>query len=171
MQPDSDTIRHHHPSQCCAQSTQLCPTLYDHTDCSPPGSSVHGDSPEYWSGLPCPPPGDLPNQGIEHRELLHCRWILYHLSHQGVNNSIYLMDGQEHQLSWNIQGLKTVSSRHIGRICQIHFGSEVRSGCKFCFQLLEAMWLQASYLTSRSYNFLIYREAQSLFYMEIMRIQ
>ena len=20
---------------------------------------------EYWSGLPCPPPGDLPNQGIE----------------------------------------------------------------------------------------------------------
>ena len=22
---------------------------------------------EYWSGLPCPPPGDLPNPGIEHR--------------------------------------------------------------------------------------------------------
>ena len=22
---------------------------------------------EYWSGLPCPPPGDLPNQGIEPR--------------------------------------------------------------------------------------------------------
>ena len=21
---------------------------------------------EYWSGLPCPPPGDLPNPGIEH---------------------------------------------------------------------------------------------------------
>ena len=20
---------------------------------------------EYWSGLPCPPPGDLPNQGME----------------------------------------------------------------------------------------------------------
>jgi len=20
---------------------------------------------EYWSGLPCPPPGDLPNPGIE----------------------------------------------------------------------------------------------------------
>ena len=20
---------------------------------------------EYWSGLPCPPPGDLPNQGIK----------------------------------------------------------------------------------------------------------
>ena len=21
---------------------------------------------EYWSGLPCPPPGDLPNPGIKH---------------------------------------------------------------------------------------------------------
>ena len=37
-------------------------------DCSLPDSSVHGDSPskKYWSGLPCPPPGDLPDPGIEH---------------------------------------------------------------------------------------------------------
>ena len=37
-------------------------------DCSTPGSSVHGDSPrqEYWSGLPFPSLGDLPNPGIEH---------------------------------------------------------------------------------------------------------
>ena len=35
-------------------------------DCGPPGSSVHGFSrEEYWSGLPCPPPGDLPNPGIK----------------------------------------------------------------------------------------------------------
>ena len=33
---------------------------------SPPGSSVHGfPRPEYWSGLPCPPPGDLPDPGTE----------------------------------------------------------------------------------------------------------
>jgi len=25
---------------------------------------------EYWSGLPCPPPGDLPNPGIEPRYLM-----------------------------------------------------------------------------------------------------
>ena len=37
---------------------------------------------EHWSGLPCPPPGDLPNPGI-HPGLLHCRQILYHLNHQG----------------------------------------------------------------------------------------
>ena len=36
---------------------------------------------EYWSGLPCPPPGDFPNPGIERRSL-DCRQILYYLSHQ-----------------------------------------------------------------------------------------
>ena len=29
---------------------------------------------EYWSELPCPPPGDLPTQG-SNPGLLHCRWI------------------------------------------------------------------------------------------------
>ena len=37
---------------------------------------------EYWSGLPFPPPGDLLTQGLN-LGLLHCRWVLYHLSHQG----------------------------------------------------------------------------------------
>ena len=38
----------------------------DPIDCSPPGSSVHGISrQEYWSGLPFPSPGDLPDPGIE----------------------------------------------------------------------------------------------------------
>ena len=37
---------------------------------------------EYWSGVPCPPPGDLLNPGIN-PGLPHCRRILYHLSHQG----------------------------------------------------------------------------------------
>ena len=31
---------------------------------------------EYWSGLPFPPPGDLPSQGSNPLNLLHCRWIL-----------------------------------------------------------------------------------------------
>ena len=26
---------------------------------------------EYWSGLPCPPPGDIPNPGIEHVTLTY----------------------------------------------------------------------------------------------------
>ena len=49
-----------------AKSFRLCPTLCDPVDCSQAGSSLHGFSRrEYWSGLPCPPPGDLPNPGIK----------------------------------------------------------------------------------------------------------
>ena len=36
---------------------------------------------KYWSGLLFPPPGDLPDPGMEPlspASLLHCRWILYH---------------------------------------------------------------------------------------------
>ena len=35
---------------------------------------------EYWSGLPFPSPGDLPDQG-SNPGLLHCRQTLYPLSH------------------------------------------------------------------------------------------
>ena len=46
--------------------TQWNPALVIPMDCSPPSSSVHGISrQEYWSGLPFPPPGDLPNPGIK----------------------------------------------------------------------------------------------------------
>ena len=37
---------------------------------------------EYWSGLPCPSPGDLPNPGIEPRSSA-LQEVLYYLSHQG----------------------------------------------------------------------------------------
>ena len=36
----------------------------------------------YCSGLPFPSPEDLPTQGLN-LDLLHCRWILYRLSHRG----------------------------------------------------------------------------------------
>ena len=37
--------------------------------CSPPGSSVHGDSPGKNTGMG-PPPGDLPHPGIEPMSLM-----------------------------------------------------------------------------------------------------
>ena len=41
-------------------------TLCDPMDCSLPGSSLHGILQEkYWSGLPFPSPGDLPDPGIK----------------------------------------------------------------------------------------------------------
>ena len=46
--------------------TQSFPTVSDPMDCSPPDSSVHGISrQEYWSRLPFPSPGDLPDPKIE----------------------------------------------------------------------------------------------------------
>ena len=57
--------------------TQSCLTLCDPTDGSPPDSFVHGtvahqaplsmgfSRQEYWSGLPFPTSGDLPNSGTE----------------------------------------------------------------------------------------------------------
>ena len=89
---------------------------------------------EYWSGLPCPPPGDLPNPRREprspalqgdsllsepprksknsgvgslsllkgnfptqesNRGLLHCRPILYQLSHQGSPSRGYLIPNND----------------------------------------------------------------------------
>ena len=63
---------------------QLCPTLSDPMDCSPLGSFVHGDSPGKNTGVGCHAlfQGIYPTQGSS-PGFLHCRWILYWLSHQG----------------------------------------------------------------------------------------
>ena len=74
--------------------TQLCPTLCDPMDCSPPGSSVHGDSPGRNTGVGSlsllqgifPTQGS--NPGLPHwRQILHClslqesprilQWVVY----------------------------------------------------------------------------------------------
>ena len=66
--------------------TQSCPTLCDPMDCSPPGSSVHGDSPGKNTRVGCHAflQGIFPTQG-SNPGLLHYRRILYHLSHQGLS--------------------------------------------------------------------------------------
>ena len=63
---------------------QSCPTLGEPMNCSPPGSSVHGDSQGKHTGLGCHAPLHwiFPTQGLN-PGLPHCRWILYLLSHQG----------------------------------------------------------------------------------------
>ena len=64
--------------------TQLCPTLCDPMDCSLLGFSVHGVSPGKNTGVDCHTllQGIFPTQE-SNPGLLHCRRILYHLSHQG----------------------------------------------------------------------------------------
>ena len=60
---------------------KLCPSLWDLTDCSSPGSSVHGILQTRiveWVAIPFSRESSWSNPG-----LLHRAQILYHLSHQG----------------------------------------------------------------------------------------
>ena len=62
-------------------------SLWPHRLCSLPGSSVHGIRQERWSVL-----SHSLLQGIfQLRNLLHCWQILYHLSHQGSQRTLYLL--------------------------------------------------------------------------------
>ena len=81
-------------------------------DCSPPGSSAHGIlQARYWSGLPCSPPGDLPDSGIEPTSLRfpaltgeffttraacarHCAKALYLMLPVGIIIMLWLADEQ-----------------------------------------------------------------------------
>ena len=50
----------------CAKALQLFWTLCNSMDLACQGFLSMGFSrQEYWGGLPCPPPGDLPDPGIE----------------------------------------------------------------------------------------------------------
>ena len=50
----------------CCLVARSCPTLCNPMDYSPPGSSVMGfPRQDYWSGLPFPSPGDLPDPVVK----------------------------------------------------------------------------------------------------------
>ena len=59
-----------------AQWLQPCPTLCDPMDCSPSGSSVHGDSPGKNTGMGCPAllQGIFPTQGLNPHILPLLHW-------------------------------------------------------------------------------------------------
>ena len=68
-----------------AVQCQSCPTLCNPKNCSPPGSSAHGDSPGKNTEVGCHAllQGIFPTQGLN-PGLLHCRQIPDLLSHQGI---------------------------------------------------------------------------------------
>ena len=60
------SLLHKHSPVLCCEVALSCLTLCHSMACSPPGSSVHGLSrQEHCSGLPCPPPGHLPDPEIK----------------------------------------------------------------------------------------------------------
>ena len=52
----------------CFSCVQLLATLWTVAHQAP--LSMGFSRQEYWSGLPCPPPGDLPDPGIEYTSLM-----------------------------------------------------------------------------------------------------
>ena len=80
----------------CYSVTKLCLTLCNPMDCSPSGSSVHGDSPDKKNGVGCHalPPGDLPDPEIKPASLNVSRigrWLLYRQCHLGSPSSVWLI--------------------------------------------------------------------------------
>ena len=70
----------------------MCPTFCNPIDCSPPGSSVHGILQARileWVGCHSLLQGIFPAPG-SNPSLLHCRQILYSLSHQGNPRMCYM---------------------------------------------------------------------------------
>ena len=90
---------------CVLSSVQL---FANSIGCSPPGSSVHSRQ-ENWSGLPFPPPGNLPNPGIKPTfpVSLHCSQnILYHLSHPGDPQN-RKNGSNSHLVSWSVATMRS----------------------------------------------------------------
>ena len=73
--------------------TQPCPTFCDPMDCSPPVSSVHGILQAKKTGVSSCSllQGIFPTQEWN-LGLLHCKQILYHLSHKGRLGINYLIN-------------------------------------------------------------------------------
>ena len=58
-----------------AKLLQSCQTLCDRMDCNPQAPLSKGFSRlEYWSGLSCPSPGDLPDLGIKPESFMSPAW-------------------------------------------------------------------------------------------------
>ena len=82
--------------------TQMCPTLCDPMDCSPPGFSVHGDSPGKNTGVGCHAllQGIFPTQGLN-PGLPHHKHILYDMSwlHQFSSKTANLATERENKIA------------------------------------------------------------------------
>ena len=105
IQPTAQEQLHHIRLCCCFSCSAVSDSLRP-IDCSPPGSSAHGDSSGKNIGVGCHSllQGIFLTQGLK-PVLLHCKQILYHLSHQGNPSCT------EHRAKWNVRPLVQKLSR------------------------------------------------------------
>ena len=87
----------------CCICAQSCPTLWGPMDWSPPGSSsMKFSRQEYWSELPFPTPGDLPDPGIEPGPL----------GSPGIDRWVLITSA-----SWEAPNIHTTVNIHICYVC------------------------------------------------------
>ena len=105
---------------------QLCPTLCDPVGCSPPESSPW-DSPGKNTGVGCHflLQGIFLTQGLN-SSLLHCRQILYHLSHQGSPAEYFLHIWLLFEIhpcceAWQVSLLSSIQLYGYTAMCSFHF--------------------------------------------------
>ena len=85
---------------------------------------------EYWSGLPCPSPGDLPDPGIEPRSP-ELQADSYQLSHQGSQTSrLFLSWCRTPQGEGLFTGPPQASSEQVQNSCNLR--NQMRISCAFC---------------------------------------
>ena len=70
---------------------------------------------EYWSGLPFPSPGCVPDPGVE-PGLLPCRQTLYHLSHQG-SPSFHQFCFLSYHFSFQFHHLNIIDLEFVSSLC------------------------------------------------------
>ena len=124
--------------------TQSCLTVCDPKDCSPPGSSVHGDSPGMDTGVGCHVllQGIFPTQG-SNPGLSHCRQIFYCLSHQwspflALFQYFFLSHSCSSLLS-SVSSTQSVSKRGLNHLQDERWGRLVQNAD--CWFLLQAYWI------------------------------
>ena len=102
----------------CVFAGQSCPTLCDPMDCSPSGSSVLLGVPrqERWSGLPCPPPGDLADPRMEPGSPALQADSLP-LSHQKSPSTSYAASNTHILCTHSVSGIQPSAKSHRSLIC------------------------------------------------------
>ena len=116
----------------CAQLLQSCPTLCNPTDCSPPGSSVHGILHARileWVAMPSSKRSSQPRNWADVSGLLHCRQILscWATGEALIPDSLYLL------LSYPILPLPQVNSSFLSVSVGLHY---------FCYILCFVVFLR-----------------------------
>ena len=139
--------------------TQSCPTFCNPMDCSPPGSSVHGDSPGKHTGVDCHVllQGIFATQG-SNPGLPHCRRILCHLSHQESPRILkWVAYPFSRGSSWprNWTGVSCIAGRF--------FTSWADRESRMLFSLsphiqmsMQPCWMEVSVMMEMSFNFNAY---------------